>query len=169
MDPSFDMIKAVTFTSSAIALIEAGAIFSISYYATPILKSVSSQPKAPTSHALGQLRSLFSSGSHIFPQAASVSALGFAWLAYVVPQQRLGYGLAATAVAGIMPFTMLVMLPAANGRLIELDEKAKRDAREGEDRSREVDDLLARFGKLNGVRGMIMALGGLTGLWVALS
>lgn len=69
------------------------------------------------------------------------------------------------------------MVPACNARLIDLDKQAKgdedgmRDEGEGnvEQRGEEVRALLSEFEKLNAIRAGLLALGGLAGIWTAMT
>jgi hypothetical protein len=158
-------VQLAALLAPSIGLPLSGAILSLSYYSTPILRAANTQS---TPLSLQQLRSLFSSGSHIFPQLASLSAAFFGYLAYSLPHQRSSYLLAAATVASILPFTVVVMLPASNQRLIDLDELAKKDKDAVKKRSGEVDAMLARFGKLNAVRAVLVAAGSVLGLWTTL-
>jgi len=162
-----DAAVAATYLGPAIALPTAGAILCLSYYAVPIIRSTSTE--LSTKVALHQLRSLFSSGSHVFPPAAFAATSCYALAAYAIPSKRLGYILAAAGCIGIAPFTTMVMVPVVNGRLIELDEKAKRGGIQGEKASPEVDTLLKTFERVNAVRAGIMAVGGLTGLYMLMA
>lgn len=162
--PSYTHLAALLAPSIGLPL--SGAILSLSYYSTPTLRAINARASTPLS--LHELRSLFSSGSHIFPQLATVSAALFSFLAYSLPAQRAAYALASASVAAILPFTMVVMLPASNQRLIDLDEVAKKDPDAVKRRSGEVDEMLARFAGLNAVRAVLVAGGSILGLWTSL-
>jgi len=156
----------------ATALAGGGAIVCLSKYAVPAIRSTASE--SSTKLSLAQLRSIFHSGAGVFPPMAYVASSSFALLAYVDASKRAGFILAALGSIGIFPFTVLVMLPAVNGRLLELDDKAKKDgdagrrALETPGTSREVIALLDKFANYNYVRGGIMLFGGLVGLYTAL-
>ncbi|KAK5112882.1 hypothetical protein LTR85_011109 [Meristemomyces frigidus] len=212
---------AVQVISIAIAFIGSGGIASLSLFDVPELQS------QPADRALPSLRYLFSRGSHIFPQAAMISSVGFVYLAYAslpVAQRSAvellklavsggkvsGYLAAAALTFGIAPWTMLVMVPT-NFKLIQMNEDLggarsaasveKGDAKPGQktaeesafskgaagefgdlsgpqgrtaqrssgEDDRKVRELLARFGRLNGLRAVLMGAGGVVGLWVALA
>ncbi|KAK4959533.1 hypothetical protein LTR66_010507 [Elasticomyces elasticus] len=162
-------VLAADILSTTTALLTSGAILSISLFEIPNLLST------PSTTSLPQLRALFSRGSHVVPPAASASLAIYAWLAYHADRaghldRRNGYVAAAVGVASIMPFTTLVMLPAANGRLIEMEENRKRRGGEvsgGEER--EEKELLRRFWWMNTVRGLLMGVGGVVGIWTAMT
>ncbi|WVF71766.1 hypothetical protein IAT40_006574 [Kwoniella sp. CBS 6097] len=154
------------FLGPFIASSTAGSILTLSYYSIPIIRSTSTEHSTKT--ALHQLRALFSSGSHVFPPLSMAATTCYAISAYFDPAKRAGYVLAALGSIGIAPFTTLIMLPAANQRLIDLDEKAKKGELEGVKGSQEVDELLKSFEWLNAVRAGIMAVGATVGLWTAL-
>lgn len=81
--------------------------------------------------------------------------------------QPTGYLLAAALCISIAPVTLLVMLPAANQRLREmaaLEEKG----RGAEVDPMELKTMVERFGWLNGVRGVLCALGGVVGVMTVL-
>jgi hypothetical protein len=166
---SFDYIKIAQILSPSISLFTAGGIAALSYYSSPILRAIAQE--SSNSLSLHQLRSLFSSGSHIFPQAATASAALSAYLAYALPSHRMAYSLAAAATMGIAPFTTMIMLPSTNGPLIEMDEGAKRDPTsvQGKRNTDQLVDLLDSFEKLNAVRAVLTASGGLIGVWALLN
>ncbi|KAL8886330.1 MAG: hypothetical protein Q9192_006504 [Flavoplaca navasiana] len=144
--------------------VTAGGIMALSYSTVPIFL------EHPNEVSLRHLRALFSSGSHIFPQLATASASAFAALAYNAPVSsslRMQYILAAVGAIGIAPFTVLVMKPT-NMTLKEIGEQGQEGIKKsgGE---RRVQELLRRFGRLNAIRGGILALGAAIGLKAALS
>ncbi|KAF2674737.1 hypothetical protein BT63DRAFT_474461 [Microthyrium microscopicum] len=118
--------------SISTALVASGGIATLSLFDIPELKS------QPASRSLPIIRWLFSRGSHLFPQAATISSLGFAYLAFAAlrPGQSAtqllrvttnsskinGYIAAAALCIGIGPFTSFVMIPT-NFKLIRLNEK----------------------------------------------
>jgi len=166
---SSDYIKLAQILSPAISLFTAGGIAALSYYSSPILRVIASE--SSNTRSLHQLRSLFSSGSHMFPQAAAASSALSAYLAYALPSHRVAYSLATAATMGIAPFTTMIMLPSTNGPLISMDERAKRDPAsvEGKQNTAELLDLLRSFEKLNAVRAGLTATGGLIGIWTILN
>lgn len=162
----------------SIALTTSGGILALSYYTSPILRSITRLPHPGlTAFALKELRALFSSGSHVFPQLAMASTAVSLYLAWAIPGSRTGYTAAATGALSIAPFTVFIMVPACNARLIDLDKQAKgdedgmRDEGEGnvEQRGEEVRALLSEFEKLNAIRAGLLALGGLAGIWTAMT
>ncbi|OCF38505.1 hypothetical protein I317_07729 [Kwoniella heveanensis CBS 569] len=168
--PYYPLIASTArFLGPFIASSTAGSILTLSYYSIPIIRSTSTEHSTKT--ALHQLRALFSSGSHVFPPLAFAATTCYAISAYVCddPAHRRGYIVAAMGSIGIAPFTTLVMLPAANQRLIDLDEKAKKGDLDGVKNSKEVDELLRSFEWLNAIRAGIMAVGATVGLWTALN
>ncbi|KAJ9630488.1 hypothetical protein H2203_001009 [Taxawa tesnikishii (nom. ined.)] len=155
------------------SLLAAGGILSISSIINPLLdttaRSTSASQPSP-SVTLPAIRFVFSRGSHVFPEAATIATAAFAYLYRYSPNasihtlrsvanllgldvsQRTGYLVATLLSASIMPFTSLGMLPAANQRLRELaDLEAK--GRGGEIDREELKMLVTRFGTLNYVRG----------------
>lgn len=128
------MTKPILIASSSLALVGAGGVASASLFDVQEIKS------QPASRSLPIIRWYFSRGSHTYPQVASVSAAGFAYLAYnalpagvslsqalgtlVSPQSTaFGFLLAGALSIGIAPVTALWMVPACNFPLIELNEK----------------------------------------------
>jgi len=145
------------------SLLTSGAILSFSYSTVPILLS------APPPLSLPHLRALFSSGSHIFPQLATLSSAGFAYLAYHAPagtNARLQYAVAAAGVIGIAPWTVFVM-KGTNMTLVAIEKEGEEGVRKagGEER---VKGLMKRFRWMNAVRGGIMAVGAGVGAWAAI-
>lgn len=156
-------ILATQIVSISTAFLTSGAIVCLSYSSVPIL--VAADPKT----SIPQTRDLFSSGSHIFPQLASVATSGFAYLAYHSPlgsNTQMQYAAAAIGTIGIAPFTFLLMAPTnfTIRGIKETDEGIKEAG--GPERVR---TLIRKFGRLNAVRGTIMAVGAGVGLWAALT
>lgn len=163
------------------SLLAAGGILSLSAFVIPPLTSPSS-PSTPSA-TLQSLRLVFSRGSHVFPELASLASAAFAYVAYHAPSTaspplastgslysssspRASYVAASLLSISIAPFTVGVMVPAANGRLREL---MGRDAQGRGVEGREVQQLARWFGALNYVRGALLAAGGVVGLAAALS
>ncbi|RYO89704.1 hypothetical protein DL766_001433 [Monosporascus sp. MC13-8B] len=126
---------AIQALSISISLLASGGIAAISLFDVPELQS------QPASRSLPATRWLFSRGSHVLPQAASLAGAGFLYLACAaLPSTtttmggRLlsmlhvgtngavvnGYLGAAALSAAIAPFTVFVMLPTTNSALISL-------------------------------------------------
>ncbi|KAI4247541.1 MAG: hypothetical protein L6R40_001489 [Gallowayella cf. fulva] len=142
----------------------AGSIIALSYSTVPIFL------QHPNEISLRHLRALFSSGSHIFPQLATAASTAFALLAYNAPPSsslRNQYILAAAGTVGIAPFTIFVMKPT-NMTLTEIGEQGEEGIKNSGGEQR-VQELLRRFGRLNAIRGGILALGAAIGLKAALS
>ncbi|RYP58746.1 hypothetical protein DL770_010370 [Monosporascus sp. CRB-9-2] len=129
---------AIQTLSISISLIASGGIAAISLFDVPELQS------QPASRSLPSTRWLFSRGSHIFPQAASLAGAGFLYLAYAaLPSATTttggdllrmrhvgisgaavnGYLAAAALSVAIVPFTVCVMLPTTNSALIGMNEE----------------------------------------------
>ena len=115
--------------------------------------------------ALLEVRKLFRSGAQIFPRLAYVGTACALWCAYNIPAKRSLYYVAAAGNLAIAPFTVAIMLPLANQRLIDLHEGAAKGEFDGQKGLKEVDDLLKRFGMLNAWRAGLMAVGGLAALY----
>ncbi|KAL8694270.1 MAG: hypothetical protein Q9218_001038 [Villophora microphyllina] len=144
--------------------VTAGAIIALSYSTVPIFLS------HPNEISLRHLRDLFSSGSHIFPQLATAASTAFATLAYTAPPAsslRTQYIIAAAGTIGIAPFTIFVMKPT-NMTLKEIGEQGDEGIKKSGGEQR-VQELLRRFGRLNALRGGLLALGAGVGLYAALS
>lgn len=148
----------------------AGSILCLSYFPVPIIRAVSADHS--TARALDHLKSLFSSGSHIYPPLAALCSGLYGILAYSAATgspQRTGYIVAAAGCIGIAPFTTGVMLGAANQALLDLyDKKEKEGAKAVEADQGELERLLKRFEWLNAIRAAIMATGAIAGLYTAL-
>ncbi|KAL8698750.1 MAG: hypothetical protein Q9224_001706 [Gallowayella concinna] len=144
--------------------ITAGGIIALSYSTVPIFL------EHPNEISLRHLNALFSSGSHIFPQLATAASTAFSVLAYNTPASsslRNQYILAAAGTIGIAPFTILVMKPT-NMTLKEIGEQGEEGIKKSGGEQR-VQELLRRFGRLNAIRGGILAMGAAIGLKAALS
>lgn len=116
--------------SISVALVGAGGIAALSLFDVPELQA------QPADRSLPAIRWLFSRGSHIFPQAAALSAAGFAYAAYdTLPQHTRslsqllkgtnpktnGFLAAAVLAISIGPFTSYML--SNNFALIEKNEK----------------------------------------------
>ncbi|TGO15145.1 hypothetical protein BPAE_0590g00010 [Botrytis paeoniae] len=115
----FSTIAIVQTLSISSSLLASGGIATLSLFNVPKLRS------QPASRALPSIRWLFSRGSHLFPEAAALSAAGFIYLAYeslpgagierptiINGRQTInGYLAAAVLNISIGPFTSFVMLP----------------------------------------------------------
>lgn len=165
-------------------LLTAGTILSLSVFDSPLLASTARSTKSPLpspASTLPAIRFIFSRGSHLIPQSATVASSLYLYLWYSSPSgvsnasvtllarllgvqisQRTGYLIAAVLSASIMPMTG-IMLPAANQRLRELAALEERGRGEEVDRE-ELKVMVQRFGWLNAIRGGLMALGGLVGV-----
>ncbi|KAK0270642.1 hypothetical protein LTR35_010850 [Friedmanniomyces endolithicus] len=174
--------------SISIALLASGGIASLSLFNVPLLQS------QPASRSLPQTRWLFSRGSHTFPQAAFLSSAGFAYLAWTaVPSGSFGdlVGLVAKgerktedlggarseksaregdARPGRRSAEESVNAQGVVDELTDLSGPQERTTEESsEEDDREVRELLAKFAALNGLRAVLMGLGGVVGLWTALT
>jgi hypothetical protein len=165
-----ELVSATKILAPFLAASTAGSILCLSYFPLPIIRAVSSDHS--TARAMDHIKALFSSGSHIYPPLSGITAGLYGLLAYIAPSgssQRIGYSVAAVGSIGIAPFTVGVMLGAANQRILDLYEKRKKDgAKAVEMDKKEVDLLLQRFEWLNAIRAAIMASGALAGLYTAL-
>ncbi|KAI4186203.1 MAG: hypothetical protein L6R41_003620 [Letrouitia leprolyta] len=162
--------------------VTAGAIIALSYCTScpikqlafskfnPLLVTVPIFLAHPNEVSLSHLRAVFSSGSHIFPQLATAASSAFSILAYNAPigsSARYQYLLAATGTISIAPFTILVMKPT-NMTLKEIGEQGE-DGIKRSGGEQKVQKLLRRFGRLNAIRGGLLAFGAAVGLKAALS
>ncbi|KAL8648992.1 MAG: hypothetical protein Q9210_004665 [Variospora velana] len=144
--------------------VTAGAITALSYSTVPIFL------EHPNEISLRHLRALFSSGSHIFPQLAAAASTAFSILAYNAPSSsslRTQNLLAAAVSISIAPFTIFVMKPT-NMTLKEMGEEGQGGIEKSGGEQR-VQELLRRFGRLNAIRGTILALSAAIGLKAALN
>ncbi|KAK4994990.1 hypothetical protein LTR66_005094 [Elasticomyces elasticus] len=186
-------VLAAAVVSTTTALLTSGAILSVSLFEIPKppldTPNLLSTPQTSSRHPKPPLDTptLLSTPHHDLsapaprallprlltscPRPPASSLAIYAWAGPTTPDraghfdQRNGYVAAAVGVGSIMPSTTLVMLPAANGRLIELEENRKR--RGGEER--EEKELLRGFWWMNTVRGLLMGVGGVVGMWTAMT
>ncbi|KAL9129681.1 MAG: hypothetical protein Q9217_001923 [Psora testacea] len=149
------------------AFLTSGGIISLSYSTVPILRST------PSHIALPHLDALFSSGSHIFPQLATLAASAFVFLAYNAPSgsdARMLYLAGAGGAVGIAPFTVLMMKPT-NMTLREIETEEEKEGKKGIEKvggDKRIKELMATFQWMNAVRGTIIAVGAGLGLAGAL-
>lgn len=158
--------RAAQFVGPAVSISAAASIATLSAYTSPVFRAISAETSTRT--ALLQVRAFFKSGAKVYPTLAFFGAACSALCAWALPRHRTAYALSTTFALGIAPFTQLVMVPLANGRLIELHKRAAKGEFEGEKGNKEVDALLKKFEMLNTVRAAIVAVGGLVSLWAAM-
>ncbi|KAL5322615.1 hypothetical protein ACEPPN_010588 [Leptodophora sp. 'Broadleaf-Isolate-01'] len=136
------------------------------------------QPKPLTPHTLAQQwRHTYELGKSQNRPISAMIASSFAFLAFKArtaggPRSILAlYGLAALLTVGIAPFTVLVMR-GTNERLISLSEGTGRGIGKvgsEQEQEEEVRGLLERWGRLNGVRGLLPLFGGVVGVFAVLA
>jgi hypothetical protein len=127
----------------------------------------------PSKTVAKQWKDVYIHGKTQNPPIAGATAAAFFYLAWAVrsngpyshlvrPNAATLYSVAALLTLGIVPFTLVAMLPTNN----KLMASAEASTTEKED---EVDQLLTQWGILNGLRGLWPLAGGILGLAVALS
>lgn len=159
-----EQLKIATLFAVSTSLALSGAIVATSAFATLPLKN------NPSYLSLRELRDVFSRGSHTIPPLATFATALYALLAYNAAhvQQRNGWIAAGVGTISIAPFTMWVMVPACNGKLIQADEEGERGL-EKIGGKQGLKTLLEKFDRLNYVRAALMGFGGLMGLWTAMA
>ncbi|KAI9877952.1 MAG: hypothetical protein M1830_002359 [Pleopsidium flavum] len=136
---------------------------SLSLVTIPVLL----QTSTPTSLLLQQWKSIYLRGHIQGPAIATLTGLTYAYVAYAKSQQGkdgTGYGIAGLATVAIVPYTLTIM-GSVNRRLMEAAAAGPRTAVGSE----EVKVLVARWSRLNAVRGLFPLLGGIVGLWSVLT
>ena len=150
----------------------------VGYIASMSIGGVPAIAKAPPSIAPRQWRHIYEIGVSTAPKLALASASAFAYAAYSMsrlPNSTVMFSIddsvlqlstAAVSTVMIMPWTLATMLPTN----AKLDGKlAKADAGSTANEDNELQELLHKWAKLNGVRSGFPLLGALIGLWVITS
>ncbi|KAK4574220.1 hypothetical protein LTR86_001981 [Recurvomyces mirabilis] len=167
------LVTVVQIAGVTTAAFLSGAIASVSWMTIPSLAV------APDEIAVKQWRRAFGIGKATAPALALPSALCFAYLAYatrniVSKTSVLGirsptvlYGVAAMAILCIVPYTLIVMEPGANRRLMALAEEAdavaKGESRELMGKEGEVKVLLRKWTGMNYNRALFTGFGAVVG------
>lgn len=101
---------------------------------------------------------MFSSGKAQNPPIAAAAAASFSYLAWTlrsVPGNKARlYGAAAVLTIGIVPWTLLAMNPTNQKLIAKADSTAT-----VKDDEKEVEELLKKWGTLNGIRSLLPLLG----------
>jgi hypothetical protein len=159
-----------------------GNIAALSLISVPALIRSKSRDHVPSTTLAKQWRYIFESGKSQNPPIAAITASAFAYLAWsvrsggmyhhMVPKMSMQlYCAAAILTLGIVPFTIVAMRPT-NNKLIEKAETSSKQtdtsplAQSNED---EIDNLIAKWKSLNGIRSLLPLLGGILGLGAALA
>ncbi len=158
----------------------AGASLSVSVLVIPRLL------ESPTPLMLRQWRNMFEFSKWVIPGAAEVAAAGYVFFAYRAGLSTLPgklYLLASALSAGIVPYTLAVIMPTNRklfakadevdrlGLLAETGEKGfevKGGLVESATREESAKYLVDRWGVLNLGRSVMLAASGLVGLWTSL-
>lgn len=146
----------------SVTLASAAAHAALSFWTTPLLRSTNStSPQL----ALDQTLSILSSTNRSFPPLAAISAGLWTYL-YLVERRPEALVGSLSAVFSL-PFTLFVIDQYASSPLVDLANSAREEGILGVEKHLrdEVDRLLRRFEALNGLRSLVLALGGLVGLW----
>lgn len=111
---------------------------------------------------------MYDVGAAIAPPFSAIAAASLGYVAYSRYQSNSEDGkwkslaLAAAGTVAVVPFTILVLLPT-NNRLIAGSDGAAKLA------EKEIETLIARWGNLNYVRGLLPITAAALGLWTVLS
>lgn len=111
---------------------------------------------------------MFSRGKAQNPPIAAVTAASFSYLAWTLRSVRGNkaglYGVAAVMTVGVVPWTLLLM-NSTNQRLIAKADSAT--VEKGDEK--EVEDLLKKWGTLNGLRSLLPLVGSAAAVFAVLS
>jgi len=110
---------------------------------------------------------VFHRGGNVMIPLTSVTAAAFAYLAYRRPAQRVLYASASALTIGFLPWTRIVMYPGIQ-RLLEIS-KSSQVQMNAADASGETLSLLKAWYNQNYVRASMAFVGGMAGLFAALS
>ncbi|KIW01149.1 uncharacterized protein PV09_07435 [Verruconis gallopava] len=155
----------------------ASAAWLSGYIGSMTMPGMSAVSKAPPNVAPKQWRTIFDIGFTTAPKIAGLSASAFAYAAYSLSVQQKPassstltsiYFLSAAAISTLMiaPWTILTMLPTnekldAKLAVAESGLAAKEDS--------ELDGLLTKWARLNGIRSVFPLVGAFCGLWAITS
>lgn len=152
----------------------AGNIYALSVVSVPALSKSQKQDSVPAGYLARQWKYIFEDGKVQNPGVAAIASASFAYLAWsvrsgtalslIVPKNSVRvYSISALLAIGVVPFTMLFMLPT-NNRLIAKAEQAAgvKGAVAADDK--EVIELLRKWSVLSGIRSLVPLLGGVISL-----
>jgi hypothetical protein len=134
---------------------------------------------APNSLVALQWKKLYDRGSKAAPPFAAASALAFSFLSYKFygtlnhPKAEL-YALSALLTIGIVPYTLIAMVPTNNKLMRKAEDARALSAEamiaESEDpREKSAKELLDLWATHNLARGMFPLAGAILGLWTTLT
>ncbi|KIX07457.1 uncharacterized protein Z518_02110 [Rhinocladiella mackenziei CBS 650.93] len=175
---SFSYLRAVKCVgvTGAMWLGEKGNIAALSLMAVPALRLSKANDGVSSTSLVKQWRYIYEAGKSQNPPIAAATAAAFIYLAWsvrrIAPRSQipLYYGSAAVLTLGIVPFTLMVMSPT-NNRLIQHSETMSMEGSAAPSRARddEIDQLIAKWNTLNGVRSLLPLAGGILGLVASLA
>ena len=148
----------------------AGAQFAIAYFAVPPFLL------SPTPLVLRQWDVMYNRGAALIPPLALISTSAFGWLAYKVaaPDKARLYATAAASVFGIIPYTLLVMLPTNKKLQKKVEEANKSKAKDelvetGVAKGESAKELVDKWNTLHLGRSFFPLISALLGTWAAVS
>ena len=149
MDSTISTLQVLGLTSS---LFLSGVNFGASHLTVPLLYGL---PVATSSRAFS---SLYHRGAITVVPITIFSGLNFGALAYLIPSQRMTYGVAGATILSALAWTQLV-ISSTNKRLCEVSEME--DVELEKVKVAEVDELLRSWKWMNFVRSGLALAGGL--------
>ena len=151
-----DSITVAKFLSVPTAFFLSGYSFSFSQSTVPLVYN------QPASVSTQVFKGVYYNGAAVVAPGALVSALGYAYLAYSVPEQRNLYATAGVITMGPLLFTRTVM-NAGIQRLLKIGESAAEQGKA--DQTGEVANLLRSWVMQNWVRASLSLVAGMVGLY----
>ncbi|KIW86766.1 uncharacterized protein Z519_12552 [Cladophialophora bantiana CBS 173.52] len=148
-----------------------GNIAGLSLLVTPALRHSSTDDGVSSSTISKQWRYIYESGKAQNPPIAAVAAVAYLYLAWTArglaptSQLPLYYGSAAVLTLGIVPFTLIAM-SSTNNKLMRHSEALSKNPSASLQPSsdQEVDELVARWTVLNGIRSLFPLTGAILGV-----
>jgi len=159
---SFRIAQAVGLSGAAWL---SGNIAALSLISVPALSKSHKEDSVPAGYLARQWKHTFEAGKSQNPPIAGVATASFAYLAWsvragtslslLVPKNSIIlYSVAAVFTIGIVPWTIIAMMPTNNKLLAKAEHSASVMADD-----KEVSDLLRKWTILNGVRSLLPLAG----------
>lgn len=150
------LLRTTSILGISTSLFMSGIHFSASHLTLPLLYHL------PVETSSSVFAEYYHSGARTVVPLSIVSSIFTGVAAYLDPQKRVGYAVAAAATFATLPFTTLVIM-SVNKRLLAIagDQTVREKAADGE-----VEMLLRRWTTLNMVRAVMGGVGGMLGFAV---
>jgi hypothetical protein len=151
-----------------------GNIEALSLISVPALSRSQKQDSVPAGHLVRQWKYIYDDGKVQNPSVAVIASASFAYLAWsvrsgtalslIVPKNSFQiYSAAALLAIGMVPYTMIFMLPTNNKLMAKAEQAAGAKGAVAAD-DKEVIELLRKWSILSGIRSLVPLLGGVVSM-----